>query len=406
MTATRQRICKLITKNLEKRTKTLLHYHSIRKKLMADFSLFTAINNTYGVFFLSSVVVFCPINALMAQWVLIGGVKKNVFPLMLVVNQSLLIFVSHWYLTKCSLQIHLNCRPLLSLSAFSVSNLKSTEYADFSKIRLKLANDVCAFHCKKKHGFLYGKTNFNFGVVSLSAFTKFMMLYSKFAMYTTVEHLMHANFWYLIIGHHQFNFFAFLVVLLICYSMINLFVKPSVELRISWLIEKNLSRKNKRLIQYYSIRQKLATDIALFSAISNTFGMMFLTTTVVFCPINAIMTLWILVGGLQKNFLPLLMIVNQILLIFVSHWYLTKCSLQIHLNCRPLLSLAVIGSKNKKFLKQRKNATESSEIRVQLKLANDICVLHIICQMFVEFMMLYGKFVMVAYNYFHSVKYA
>ena len=149
MTATRQRICKLITRNLEKRTKTLLHYHSIRKKLMADFSLFTAINNTYGVFFLSSVVVFCPINALMAQWVLIGGVKKNVFPLMLVVNQSLLIFVSHWYLTKCSLQIHLNCRPLLSLSAFSVSNLKSTEYADFSKIRLKLANDVCAFHCKK-----------------------------------------------------------------------------------------------------------------------------------------------------------------------------------------------------------------------------------------------------------------
>lgn len=148
------------------------------------------------------------------------------------------------------------------------------------------------------------------------------------------------------------------------------------RLRISWLIEKNLSRKNKRLIQYYSIRQKLATDIALFSAISNTFGMMFLTTTVVFCPINAIMTLWILIGGLQKNFLPLLMIVNQILLIFVSHWYLTKCSLQIHLNCRPLLSLAVIGSKNKKFLKQRKNATESSEIRVQLKLANDICVLH------------------------------
>lgn len=60
MTATRQRICKLITKNLEKRTKTLLHYHSIRKKLMADFSLFTAINNTYGVFFLSSVVVFLP----------------------------------------------------------------------------------------------------------------------------------------------------------------------------------------------------------------------------------------------------------------------------------------------------------------------------------------------------------
>ncbi|KAH9406327.1 hypothetical protein TYRP_013939, partial [Tyrophagus putrescentiae] len=365
MTATRQRICKLIKRNLEKRTKTLLHYHSIRKKLMADFSLFTAINNTYGVFFLSSVVVFCPINALMAQWVLIGGVKKNVFPLMLVVNQSLLIFVSHWYLTKCSLQIHLNCRPLLSLSAFSVSNLKSTEYADFSKIRLKLANDVCAFHCKKKHGFLYGKTNFNFGVVSLSAFTKFMMLYSKFAMVSY--------------NYYQNNtFITIWKILEYMYDKKSL-AKISILnnlLRISWLIEKNLSRKNKRLIQYYSIRQKLATDIALFSAISNTFGMMFLTTTVVFCPINAIMTLWILVGGLQKNFLPLLMIVNQILLIFVSHWYLTKCSLQIHLNCRPLLSLAVIGSKNKKFLKQRKNATESSEIRVQLKLANDICVLH------------------------------
>ncbi len=92
-----------------------------------------------------------------------------------------------------------------------------------------------------------------------SFFSAFHFLYlSTLRKYTTVEHLMHANFWYLIIGHHQFNFFAFLVVLLICYSMINLFVKPSVEcIRLMRLLQKILINGSKNQNKHFSTRVRV-----------------------------------------------------------------------------------------------------------------------------------------------------
>lgn len=120
-----------------------LKYIAMRKKFINNFTYFVQINNTYGNLFLSSIIVFCPINANMSLWVLQTGIKHNLFTLFLVINQFLLIFVSHLFLTKCSFKIHANFRPLLSIIV--ISKLKTENFRE----HLKMAHDVCVFHCKK-----------------------------------------------------------------------------------------------------------------------------------------------------------------------------------------------------------------------------------------------------------------
>lgn len=153
MTLTRLFICRLIERNVKRTDNSLPQYYPIRKKLMNDFVLFTAISNTFGTLFLSATLVFVPISANMTLWILVGGVRTNILPLFMLVNQFLLIFVSHWYLTKCSLQVHLTCRPLLFLNVVTFttkrSKFKTITATTETHAQLKLANDICAFYCKR-----------------------------------------------------------------------------------------------------------------------------------------------------------------------------------------------------------------------------------------------------------------
>lgn len=162
----------------------LASYSDYRERHISALSLFFAANKMFGRLFFSILFCFYPINARMTMWLVHGNLKigKNLVVGFFSVYQMLTIFGAHLVLTSTTPAIHKPSKLLFTMMARNQHKV-----ANF-RLKLRLSHDVFAtshfcdlinWKCaKNRFGCNYGR----FGLVSLSSFFKYLLLYSKFVM--------------------------------------------------------------------------------------------------------------------------------------------------------------------------------------------------------------------------------
>lgn len=162
----------------------LARYVAYRRKSIAALSLFFATNKMYGRLFFATLFCFYPVNAKMTMWMVQANLKaeNNFIVAFFSVYQMVCIFAAHLVLTRTTPAIH---KPSKLLFTIMVRN--QHRIANF-RLKLQLSNDILATShlCDKtdkkcarnRYGSQYGR----FGLVSLSSFFKYVLLWSKFVM--------------------------------------------------------------------------------------------------------------------------------------------------------------------------------------------------------------------------------
>lgn len=151
-------------------------YYDFRRKLIETIGFFFAANRMHGKLFFAALVVFCPAQCLLTMWLLLGKVPKKQVPAIHFFNlyEFNFIFIIHLLLALVSRNFHRPGRELLSLMAGSTTRMGNLR----ARLRLRLDIDWMVTH--RKYGFNYG----SFGLISLNAFSKYVLPYGKVMMIT------------------------------------------------------------------------------------------------------------------------------------------------------------------------------------------------------------------------------
>ncbi|KAH9407989.1 hypothetical protein TYRP_011641 [Tyrophagus putrescentiae] len=155
--------------------------------------------------FLALLLANCPSNVWMINWIFHGqveGTAHQLFILGFIFYQAVAIFGYHLLYASTSRCLHSSARLLLSLMAQNGSTDEEYFYLSHPNLRRKyrrrstdrqrksslsvqmtLHSLISAFHVAlpARYGFTYGA---NFGLVTLSAFTRYVLLYGKFLLIT------------------------------------------------------------------------------------------------------------------------------------------------------------------------------------------------------------------------------
>lgn len=162
----------------------LQRYNAYRTKNILALSLFFSTNKMYGRLFFATLFCFYPVNAKMTMWMVQAKLKaeNNFFVAFFSIYQMVLIFAAHLVLTRTTPAIQ---KPSKLLFTMMVRN--QHRIANF-RLKLQLSNDIFAtsHFCDKtakrcarnRYGCHYGR----FGLVSLSSFYKYVLLWGKFVM--------------------------------------------------------------------------------------------------------------------------------------------------------------------------------------------------------------------------------
>lgn len=194
------------------------------------------------------------------------------------------------------------------------------------------------------------------------------------------------------------------------------------------LTGKSVSTTKLNLVEFGRYRALYIKTLAFFFSLNRMYGRVFLANLLGLCPSNVIMTLWMILGlvDAENNLFFVFFIVYQYLFIFAIHLLLTFCSKHIHRPVKALIHMLVHTTKN-----------GIGNIRSRIRLSNDIFALHtqnrygftygnfglislaafakilrvcslklllklIVCLSRNQYLMLYGKIVMMSYKLIKS----
>lgn len=107
-----------------------------------------------------------------------------------------------------------------------------------------------------------------------------------------------------------------------------------------------------------SYLHKFTKTVSYFFSVNQMFGRIFTSILLIYCPTNVLMTLWMLEGYIpMKNmFVAAFFITYQVVIIFIFHLKLTKCTEYIHQPISRLFSILLQFShchKQKLLLRKR-----------------------------------------------------
>ncbi len=161
------------------RTKNLSKYKSFRKLHVSTWSLLFQANKCFGKMFLVCLLAFCPISAVLTILLTTTDtINATQMPFIVgfIAYENIFVFAVHLILTLCSQRLHSTGQTLLRLMHLG-RRKKMTKGRHF-RIKLQLMADISAVVTERKIGFTYGA----YGLISLYAFSKYIMLYGKALM--------------------------------------------------------------------------------------------------------------------------------------------------------------------------------------------------------------------------------
>ena len=141
-------------------------------------------------------------------------------------------------------------------------------------------------------------------------------------------------------------------------------------------------------IKYNYCRIELMKIYKIFFAINKMYGRAFLANLLVYCPINVVMSTWIMLGSIQFNVFVVILIAYQFVFIFMAHLGLAYCTKHFHRPAKLLITL-MVGS-----------MPRVAHLRGRLRLSNDIAAIHV----HNRYGFTYGNFGLVSLATFMKVK--
>ena len=164
--------------------------------------------------------------------------------------------------------------------------------------------------------------------------------------------------------HHLFSalgFFIFflnishLLTMLLTFTLLHLYI---FCLRLKYIYQYYLDKKRVKMFPVTSYLHKFTKTVSYFFSVNQMFGRIFTSILLIYCPTNVLMTLWMLEGYIpMKNmFVAAFFITYQVVIIFIFHLKLTKCTEYIHQSISRLFSILLQFShchKQKLLLRKR-----------------------------------------------------
>lgn len=154
--------CKQLTSTTSK------SYSFFRNNYFGTLTFFLQTNWVFGHLYLACFLAHCPVNIIMNIWLINGQVTNSFFIVVFNVHELLFLMGIHLMLSRCTKHIY-QLRDWFHLATLKQPNLHT---------QIKINNDIGAMNSKNRLGMTYGP----FGLISLSAFFRYLMLYSKFLM--------------------------------------------------------------------------------------------------------------------------------------------------------------------------------------------------------------------------------
>lgn len=143
-------------------------YAFFRRSYFETLTFFLRINRVFGHLYLACFLAHCPINIIINIWLLNGQVANSFFVIIFNVHELLFLMGIHLMLSRCTKHIY-QLRDWFHLATLKQPTLYT---------HIKISNDIGAMNSKNRLGMTYGP----FGLITLSAFFRYLMLYSKFLM--------------------------------------------------------------------------------------------------------------------------------------------------------------------------------------------------------------------------------
>ncbi len=144
---------------------TTKSYTFFRTSYFDALTFFLQTNRAYGHLYLACFLAHCPVNIIINIWLFNGQVTNSFFVIVFNVHEFLFLFGIHLMLSRCTMHIH-QVRDWFHLATLRQPDLYT---------QIKVSNDIAVINSKNRCGFTYG----SFGLISLSAFVKYLIIYSK-----------------------------------------------------------------------------------------------------------------------------------------------------------------------------------------------------------------------------------
>lgn len=149
----------------QRRTLTTKSYTFFRSSYFDALTFFQQTNRAFGHLYLACFLAHCPVNIIINIWLFNGQVTNSFFVIVFNVHELLFLFGIHLMLSRCTMHIH-QMRNWFHLTTLQQPDMYT---------QIKVSNDIAVINSKNRFGFTYG----SFGLISLSAFIKYLIIYSK-----------------------------------------------------------------------------------------------------------------------------------------------------------------------------------------------------------------------------------
>ncbi|KAI2811551.1 hypothetical protein BLOT_002729 [Blomia tropicalis] len=156
---------------------TKFEYQTFLKLINQTMIIFHVGNYSLGKALFVYMIVNGPISCMLIAALLNNNINSNIsviFSSLYAFHQFLGIFGIHVLVVTLNANLH---RPVKRMIHLFVHDRKLTK---ISNLKLKIHNYNVAFHTKKKYGITYA----SFGLITMSSFFKYVLLYVEFLLDT------------------------------------------------------------------------------------------------------------------------------------------------------------------------------------------------------------------------------